>query len=51
MSATLDYASLYEAEFRNRTLLRRTLVVMVAAGLFVVRPGLTLRILRESRVA
>lgn len=47
MTATLDYAQLFETHFRPRRRLRRTLALMVWAGLFLVRPRLALAIWRE----
>lgn len=47
MPVTFDYAGVYEAEYRNRTAFRRALVLVVAAGLFIIQPKLTLSILRE----
>ena len=45
--ATLDYARLFETEIRPRRGLRRAAAIVVWAGLFVVRPGLALSILRD----
>ena len=47
MTATLDYAQLFETQFRPRRRLRRTLALMVWAGLFLVRPRLALSIWRD----
>jgi len=51
MTATLDYAQLFETEFRPRgTLgrkLRRLAARILLVGLFVIRPRLALSILGE----
>lgn len=47
MTATLDYATLYENEFRPARRLRRAVARVIWAGLFVVRPRLAMDILRE----
>ena len=48
MTASADYAALYEAEFRGRRRgPRYILVLAVWAGLFLVRPALALKIWRE----
>ena len=48
MSVIADYANLYETEIRpRRHRLRYIWVLMVWAGLFLVRPGLALAIWRE----
>lgn len=47
MTATLDYAALYEAEFRPARRVRRALARVIWAGLFVVRPNVALEILRD----
>ncbi|HKP77876.1 MAG TPA: hypothetical protein VJU34_01990 [Phenylobacterium sp.] len=44
---TLDYAQVFESEFRPSRRLRRAMARVVWAGLFVVRPRLALAILRE----
>ena len=44
---TLDYAQVFESEFRPSRRLRRAVARVVWAGLFVVRPRLALAILRE----
>lgn len=44
---TLDYAQVYETEFRPRRPLRRMAALAVWAGLFVVRPKLALEIWRD----
>jgi hypothetical protein len=47
MTTTLDYAHLFETQFRPRRRLRRTLALVMWAGLFLVRPRLALSIWRE----
>ncbi len=47
MTATLDYAQVFETEFRPRRRLRRALARAVLAGLFLIRPRLALAIWRE----
>ncbi|MGA0604574.1 hypothetical protein ACO2Q0_01120 [Phenylobacterium sp. VNQ135] len=47
MTATLDYANLFESEFRPRRRLRRAVARVLLAGLFVIRPGLALSIWRD----
>lgn len=47
MTATLDYAQLFETEFRPRRRLRRLAARVILAGLFLVRPKLALSIWRE----
>jgi hypothetical protein len=48
MTATIDYASFYELEVRpRRSRLRYAGVLLVWAGLFLVRPALALKIWRE----
>jgi len=47
MTATLDYAQVFETQVRPRTRLRRLLALAVWAGLFVIRPRLALAIWRE----
>lgn len=47
MTATLDYARMFETEFRPRRRLRRMLALAVLGGLFLVRPKLALSIWRE----
>ena len=49
MTATLDYAQLYETRFRPRRRLRRALALIVWTALFVVRPRLAVAIWREHR--
>ncbi|MEW5688222.1 MAG: hypothetical protein AB1942_25165 [Pseudomonadota bacterium] len=44
---TLDYAQLFEAEYRPTRRLRRAAARVLLAGLFVVRPRLALSIWRE----
>lgn len=44
---TLDYAQVFENEYRPSRRIRRTVARVVWAGLFVVRPRLALEILRE----
>ncbi|HYG25641.1 MAG TPA: hypothetical protein VD906_01925 [Caulobacteraceae bacterium] len=46
---TLDYAQVFETEFRPRRRLKRAAARVVWAGLFVVRPRLALEIWRERR--
>lgn len=43
---TLDYASLFETEYRPRRRLRRVVARLVWAGFFLVRPRLALEIWR-----
>ncbi|HEX7886444.1 MAG TPA: hypothetical protein VF474_10745 [Phenylobacterium sp.] len=45
--STLDYAQVYEAEFRPSRRIRRAVARVIWAGLFVVRPRAALEILRE----
>ncbi|MCR5875994.1 hypothetical protein LRS10_18685 [Phenylobacterium sp. J426] len=47
MTTTLDYAHLFETEFRPRRRLRRAAARVLLAGLFLVRPRLALSIWRE----
>ncbi|MFN3585216.1 hypothetical protein [Phenylobacterium sp.] len=47
MTATLDYAQVFETRFRPRARLRRLLALAVWAGLFLIRPRLALAIWRE----
>lgn len=53
MTATLDYAQLFETEFRPRgslgRRLRRLAARVLLAGLFVVHPRLAVAIWRENR--
>jgi hypothetical protein len=44
---TLDYAQVFENEYRPSRRIRRAVARVVWAGLFVVRPRLALEILRE----
>ena len=44
---TLDYAQVFENEYRPSRRVRRAVARVVWAGLFVVRPRLALSILRE----
>jgi len=44
---TLDYAALYENEYRPARRIRRAVARVIWAGLFVVRPRVALEILRE----
>lgn len=46
---TLDYARIFETEYRPRRRLRRTLAQVLWAGLLVVRPQLALSILAHRR--
>ena len=46
---TLDYASLYEAEFRPSRRLRRAIAHVLWVGLLIVRPSLALQVLEERR--
>lgn len=47
MTATLDYAEVFETEFRPRRRLRRMAALALWAGLFLVRPRLAVAIWRE----
>lgn len=47
MTATLDYAQVFETEFRPRARLRRLLARALWAGVFLIRPRLALAIWRE----
>lgn len=47
MTTALDYAAVYENEFRPGRRLRRAVARVIWAGLFVVRPQLAMSILRE----
>ncbi len=47
MTATLDYATLYENEFRPARRLRRAVARVIWAGLFIVRPRLAVDILQD----
>lgn len=44
---TLDYAQVFENEYRSSRRIRRAVARIVWAGLFVVRPRVALEILRE----
>lgn len=44
---TLDYAQVFENEYRPSRRIRRAVARIVWAGLFVVRPRVALEILRE----
>ena len=44
---TLDYAQVFENEYRPSRRIRRAVARVVWAGLFVVRPRLAIEILRE----
>jgi len=44
---TLDYAQVFENEYRPSRRIRRAVARVVWAGLFVVRPRLAIQILRE----
>ena len=46
---TLDYAQIFETEYRPRHRLRRTLAQVLWAGLLLVRPRLALAILAHRR--
>ena len=46
---TLDYATIFETEYRPRRRLRRTLAQVLWAGLLMVRPRLALAILAHRR--
>ena len=47
---TLDYATLYETEFRpRRRRIPRPAALAVWTGLFLIRPGMALSIWRERR--
>lgn len=43
---TLDYANVFETEYRPRRRLKRAVARLLLAGLFVVRPRLALEIWR-----
>jgi hypothetical protein len=45
--STLDYAAVYENEFRTSRRVRRAIARIIWAGLFVVRPGLAMDILQS----
>jgi hypothetical protein len=47
MTAVADYARMFELEIRPRRPLKRTLALIVWAGLYLVRPKLALEIWRE----
>jgi len=47
VTATLDYAALYEAEFRPARRVRRAVARVIWAGLFIVRPRMALEILQD----
>lgn len=47
MTTALDYAQVYEAEFRPGRRVRRAVAHVIWAGLFVVRPRAALAILQE----
>jgi hypothetical protein len=47
MTTALDYAQVYEAEYRPGRRVRRAVARVIWAGLFVVRPHTALAILRE----
>jgi len=49
MTTALDYASLYEREYRPRRALRRAAALALWSGLFLVRPHLALSIWRDRR--
>ena len=44
---TLDYAQVFENEYRPSRRIRRAVARVVWAGLFIVRPRLAIEILRE----
>ena len=44
---TLDYAQVFENEYRPSRRIRRAVARVVWAGLFIVRPRLAIQILRE----
>ena len=46
---TLDYAQLYEAEYRPGRRLKRFAARLLWLGMFVVRPDLALQVLAERR--
>ena len=46
---TLDYAALYEAEYRPSRRLKRAAARILWVGLLIVRPGLALQVLAERR--
>ena len=45
----LDYAALYEAEYRPRRRVKRAIARVLWLGLLLVRPNLALRVLAERR--
>ena len=45
----LDYAQVYENEYRPSRRLRRAAARILWVGLLVVRPGLALQVLREAK--
>jgi hypothetical protein len=47
MTFALDYAQLYEQDRRRRASIRYVGVIAVWLGLFVIRPRLALKIIRE----
>lgn len=49
MTTALDYAQVYEAEYRPGRRVRRAVARVIWAGLFIVRPALARRIWRERR--
>lgn len=50
MTIACDYATVFELEIRpRRGLARRAAALAVWTALFIVRPGLALRIWKESR--
>ena len=46
---TLDYAQVYENEFRASRRLKRLAARILWVGLLIVRPGLALQVLAERR--
>lgn len=47
MTAMLDYAEVFETEFRPRRRLLRAVALVAWAGLFLIRPRLAIAIWRE----
>lgn len=45
---TLDYAALYEAEYRPGRRLKRAAARVLWVGLLIVRPGLAIEVLRAA---
>lgn len=45
---TLDYAHIYETEFRTSRRLKRAAARVLWVGLLIVRPGLAIEVLRAA---